>query len=287
MQRQGADPATADARPGDRATRLWAARFGPVAVAARLPAQFGQVRTPWWGADGVEPALELQVDAEGAAPREVPVQLTAWSAEGFAFLTPRGRGEASWQTRAGWARMADPDDTPQARVQALMEILLTTATAVFLHEGGLVLHSAVLWLENRAWLVTGPSTAGKTTLCGRLDGQWWSDEYAFLLPGPTGWQVCRHREFRGGKGDFPWRAPLAGILWLGPERDQTRTRPMSEVEAMSRVGREALDFGPVTAQLTLDAAVRLVSAYPVRELSHDLRTPTDRLVEVLLGGMGA
>lgn len=241
------------------------------------------MRYPWHDVGDTPTVATLQCVADGLPKMAADILATKWNNIGFSFSSEHAAGELTWATARGSVSLrGDPTDR-HVRLNMLTESLLTLASAWLVRHGGLTLHSAVLWLEGQVWLVSGPSTAGKTTLCARFPGRWWSDEYAFLMPSPHGWQVWRHREFRGGDGDFPWTAPLAGILWLGPERGHTGCEPMPLHQAFARLGHQLLTMGALTTQPALDALSHLLEVTPVRVLSHDLRTPAPDVAAAICG----
>ncbi len=249
-----------------------------------MPADFGAIRRPWLGLDGVPVTLHLSATQTAAPFAAVTTQFSRLDARGFVFEATSCHGEADWLTATGALTLHDAEQSPIERIQMLQEALFAAAYADLLPRGGLLLHAATLWLGGRAYLIAGPSTAGKTTLCSRFFPHWWSDEHAFIERGGEVWHVLRHGEFRGNPGEFPWRAPVAGLFWLGPERDQTRVQPLSMNQAFERMLPQALMAGATTAAFVLDAVAHLCQHMPVQELSHCLTTPIAEVATAIAGG---
>ena len=264
----------------------WVARFGRIVVRVDLPAAWGELRVPWEGAAPSDATWTLtwrDDDGQPPAPETPNMTATGWSATHCAWASTHAWGTLDRATGTGHVWLRTPNLPAGARLELLKEAMLLAAAADVTWRGGVVLHAAVLGHAERAWVVSGPSTAGKTTLCGRVPGRWWSDEYAYLVPTAGGWEAWRHREFRGGEGEFPWTAPLGGVVWLGPDRSQTTCTPMASPDAFARLGYQLLTLGPLTTQASLDALALLLSAHRPRVLSHHLGTPVDAVWSALAG----
>ncbi len=267
--------------------RRWASRFGDTAYAVDLPEAFGAVRRPWRGPLGADVAFQFAAEATAAPLGEAATRFSRLDADGFAFTAASCHGAGSWAQRAGTVYLHDGEQSPLARVQMLQEALFAPVYGQLLLQGGLLLHAATLWIDGRAYVVAGYSTAGKTTLSGRFAPNWLSDEHAFLARDGDQWHVLRHIDFRGNEGDFPWRAPVAGLLWLGPDRSQSRVAPLSPGDALQRLLPQALVAGPPTSALVLDAVAHLCQQLPVMELSHNLATSVADLAEMIAGASHA
>lgn len=264
-------------------SRTWSTRVGDWGFAVDMPAEFGAVRRPWRGAFGAEIAFRFKALATNAPASDVATQFSRLDADGFAFSAATCHGSGDWATRAGTVYLHDAAESPQMRVQMLQEAVFSPCYAKLLLQGGLLLHAATLWLDGRAFVVAGQSTAGKTTLCERFSSNWLSDEHAFLAQDGDAWSVLRHIDFRGNEGDFPWRAPLAGVLWLGPERDVSRVDRLAPAAIVPHVLHQALVAGPVTSTRVLDAVAHLCEHVPVAQLSHCLATPVAQLAAMIAG----
>ena len=262
----------------------WASRFGDAAFAVDLPAAFGAVRRPWRGPYGAELAFRFEAERGDMPLTEASTHFSRLDATGFAFTAASCHGAGTWTEQRGTVVLHDGDASPLARVQMLQESLFAPCYARLLLDGGLLLHAATLWIDGKAYVIAGHSTAGKTTLSARFAPHWWSDEHAFLASDGDGWQVLRHIDFRGNEGDFPWRAPLAGLLWLGPERTRSGVTPLAPADGLKRILPQALVAGPLTSTLVLDAAVHVCAHVAVRELSHCLTTPVAELAKLIAGG---
>lgn len=267
------------------ALRTWATRFGDVGLAVEVPADFGEIRSPWQGAGDAPIALTLAAASTSAEFADAPTHFSRLDSAGFAFSAASCAGEALWSADRGTLTLHDAAHRPLHRVQMLQESLFAMAYARILRAGGLLLHAATLWLDGQPFVVAGPSTAGKSTLSRRFHPDWWSDEHAFLVPTLKGWEVWRHLEFRGNSGPFPWRAPLGGLLWLGPERAQSRTHDLTPAQALAHMLPQALVAGPQTSPLVLAAVAKLCADVQVRVLSHHLGTSPADLAQVIVGAV--
>lgn len=266
------------------ATRRWAARFGDWAVAVDMPLAYGELRRPWRGASGADTSLVYEVRPVAEPLTEATSAFQRLDADGFAFAAASCHGEGHWaDPGTGTLWLHDAAQSQAERVQMLQEALFAAAFARLLVTGGLLLHAATLWIGAQPFVVAGPSTAGKSTLAARFANAWWSDEHAFLAREGDTWHVLRHVEFRGNEGDFPWRAPLAGILWLGPKRNVTQINELPAASAFQRLLPQALLAGPPTSAFVLDAVSHLCQHMPVYELSHDLTTPVDEVARTIAG----
>ncbi len=144
-----------------------------------------------------------------------------------AFSTAGGEGRAVF-SRGGY--------DPRARG---VENILRIATAwLAVVRGGLLMHSACIERQGRAYLFFGQSGSGKSTLSalsrrGRVLG----DDLALILPGAGGRPEAVGSPFRGtytGGGPVPGRFPVAAAFRLvkaGPGQDPD-VRPLKRSLAM-------------------------------------------------------
>jgi hypothetical protein len=202
---------------------------------------------------------------------------------GFRFAATTCRGQGDWDSGVGELVLYDGLHDARTRVTMLHESLFAACYAWLLPRGGALLHAATLWIDGQAFVVAGPSTAGKSTLSARLTPNWWSDEHAFLQREGDAWYVLRHAEFRANQGAFPWRVPLAGLLWLGPDRSQSRLSHLSRSRATEVFLPQTLVAGPVTSAHVLEAVFHLCAHVPLAELSHALSTPVPELSAIIAG----
>jgi hypothetical protein len=170
------------------------------------------------------------------------------------------------------------------RSRALVEVLLATAYAEVLLRGGMWLHAACLELHGRAYVVCGPSTAGKSTLAMRFPRQWLHDELTFVVPGPDGWQVWRQAEWRGTREERPWILDLGGLLALGPDRTHTRVTELVGNEGLTRVLACAYHAGGEATSRLFDGALALTAQWPPRELSHCLADSPEVVAQRIVEG---
>lgn len=156
--------------------------------------------------------------------------------------------------------------------QCLDAFLRTLMSALLLRSGGLMLHSAGILRDGKAWLFPGVSGAGKSTLSRLAAGagaEIVSDEIN-MLRFEKGKPVIYGSPFWGEmRADGrPGRWPLAGIC-LPRKAAAHFTQDCAPGEALRTLLRCAVNFSrtPADAQAALEAAGRLLKTVPVRKLA--------------------
>jgi hypothetical protein len=138
--------------------------------------------------------------------------------------------------------------------------------------GGLMMHAAALGTSGGAFLLAGPSGAGKTTLslacAGEPGALILTDERAVVRRAPAGWVVDGTPW--PGEGEFVARAtrPLRGLMLL-EQAPEDRIEPISPARAMALLYR--CNFPPFwrtdgarAALASLERLVREVPAFRLR-----------------------
>ena len=263
------------------------ATCGPFRVAARFPPGLATGRQrPWLDPPGLPADLEATVEIEPLTPRD-RLTFSRLDCDGCRFEAPSSAADVDFTSKTATFRLPDVDDDRE-RGHAAVEVMLATAYAEVLLRGGVGLHGACLWLDGLAYVVFGPSTAGKTTLANRFPQAWLHDELTFLVPsasgGVCGWEVWRQAEWRGAREPRPWTLPLGGLLALGPDRTQTAVTPLESNEALSRLLACQYYAGGVATPLLLDGAIALAQACPPGELSHCLADAPDVVARRIVEG---
>ncbi len=145
-----------------------------------------------------------------------------------------------------------------------------------LEEGGTLLHSAGVSDGESAWLLLGPSGAGKTTasrLCLAAGGTVLSDDLNAVTFGPEG-ALLRKLPFTGDLGDRaggPASVPLRAVLRLrqGPAE---ALAPLSRASALAALIAAApyVNRDPWRREPLLAVLERLARAVPAWELTFSL-----------------
>lgn len=217
---------------------------------------------------GPAPHVDYEFDIALVPPRPFEEQnddVRVWQ-EGGRWHMRRNDFLAHWEpeTRRGQATMV----LSPYSLDSLLRIL---ATVMLANQGGLLMHASSAVRNGRAYVFTGVSGAGKTTI-SRLaspDVQVLTDEMSFLRRESEGY-FAYGTPFSGelGKPGANLRAPLAGIFLLtqGPE-DRIDTLPLADAVRglMGNILFFAEDAGLCAA--VFDGAIALASAVPVRRLT--------------------
>ncbi len=169
---------------------------------------------------GTEPACSFEIDLRpSAAPSDEDARV---SKREHVWLFERGDFLAEWNTRSrcGWIRQSPNPYSIDTLLRLVHSLLLA-------EEGGFLLHAASAVRRGRAFLFSGISGAGKTTI-SRLapsDANLLTDEISYVrrpraaialsaLPLPANWRV-RARTFRR-------RSALSTFLKKAPSTASSR-----------------------------------------------------------------
>lgn len=188
---------------------------------------------------GSRPTFSFDVDV---APQEEPLtqeeELRVWSDDGLWRLV-RGDFRAEWDPRTGRGRILQTV-SPYA-IDSFLRVLHTLIQAP---EGGFLLHGASAIRNGRAFLFSGVSGAGKTTI-SRLapkDAILLTDEISYVRRNETGYRACG-TPFAGelARPGENATAPIERLFFLakGPEN---RIEPMETSEALRMLLRNILFF---------------------------------------------
>ncbi len=182
------------------------------------------------------------------------------------WIIERGDFCARWDSCTG--RGVVRQNANPYSLDAVMRILHSLILA---ERGGFLLHAASAICDGRAYLFSGVSGAGKTTMT-RLappDITLLTDEISYLRPGSDGYNAFG-TPFAGelAKAGENCTAPVAALFFLeqGPEN---RIEEMSSAEAARRLMRNILFFAedPDLVQKLLATACDFVSRVPIRRLT--------------------
>jgi hypothetical protein len=225
---------------------------------------------------GATPAFEFDVKLvtpTGPAPDEdvrVTEQGGVWRIQRGDFLA-----EADMRTRRGWIRQS-------ANPYSADSLLRIVHTLLLAPEGGFLLHAASAVRNGRAYLFSGVSGAGKTTL-SRLappDVTLLTDEISYVRREPNGYRAYG-TPFAGelGKPGENISAPV-GALYFLEKGAENRSDPVPAAEATRTLLRNVLFFAEdlEAVHQVFQAACGFVAAVPVRRLTF---APTPAVWETI------
>ena len=186
--------------------------------------------------------------------------------EGPFWQIRRGDFLAQWdpRTRHGHVRMVPSPYSLDSVIRILHTLILP-------EQGGMLMHASSVAWGGRAFVFTGVSGAGKTTI-SRLcpaDAHILTDEMSFIRP-RDGAYVAHGTPFSGelGRPGENLSAPLAGVFLLA-QGPHNRIDPLSPTEAVRALMANILFFAhddALTARV-FDNAIALAAAVPVRRLT--------------------
>ena len=186
--------------------------------------------------------------------------------DGPLWLVRRGDFFAQWdpKLRRGHARMVPSPYSLDSVIRILHTLILA-------EQGGMLMHASCVALGGRAWVFTGVSGAGKTTI-SRLsppDAHILTDEMSFLRP-EAGVYHAHGTPFSGdlGRPGENLRAPLAGVFLLAQGKDNV-IETLSKTEAVRVLMSNILYFAQddVLTAKVFDNAIALAERVPVRRLT--------------------
>lgn len=221
---------------------------------------------------------QFRLDVEIAPP-----DLTDPDADAEVWMEDRVWKMTRGDFRASWS----PSDrrgqvTQTANPYAIDSVLRIMHTLLLAPEGGFLLHASSAVRNGRAFLFSGVSEAGKTTMA-RLappDVMLLTDEASYIRKVDNQY-LAYGTPFAGELGE-PGKnisAPIAA-LYLLKKSDENRIDVMDSGEALRRLLRNILFFAhqPELVRQVFDAAAAFVASVPVYELSF---MPDQRVWELI------
>ena len=209
---------------------------------------------------------EVELDFELIPPRPVSDDDVRVRREGTEWLMERGDFRAQWNPATGHGRVRQT-----ANPYALDSVLRILHSLILSARGGFLLHAASGICEGRAYLFSGVSGAGKTTMT-RLapsDVTLLTDEISYVRPTAAGYSAFG-TPFSGelAKAGENTSAPIGALFFLeqGPEN---RVDGLAPAEAVRRLMRNILFFAedPALIEKLLSTACEFVQKVPVRRLT--------------------
>ena len=210
------------------------------------------------------PEFELEFDLKSAPPAsddDVRVRR-----DGDQWLVERGDFQARWDPRTGQGRVRQ-----NANPYSLDSVLRIVHSLIIAERGGFLLHSASAICDGRAYLFSGASGAGKTTMT-RLappDVTLLTDEMSYLRPNGDGYSAFG-TPFAGelARAGENCSAPVSALFFLeqGPEN---RVEKLPSAEAVRRLMRNILFFADDRGlvEKLFATACDFVARVPIRRLT--------------------
>jgi hypothetical protein len=220
---------------------------------------------------GTEPACSFEIDLESSTvPSDEDARV---SRRGYFWVFERGDFLAEWDTRSrcGWIRQSPNPYSIDTLLRLVHSVLLA-------EDGGLLLHAASAVRRGRAFLFSGISGAGKTTL-SRLappDANLLTDEISYLRPAARGYRAYG-TPFAGelARPGENLSAPL-GALYFLEKASANGIHSISRVAAARALLRNILFFAhdAELVKRVFDSAFEVVSRVDVARL---LFVPDERV----------
>jgi len=212
------------------------------------------------------PEFELAFDlaATGSDP-DAEVRVRRDNNDGD-WILERGDFQARWDPRTGRGRVRQ-----NSNPYSLDSVLRIVHSLVLAERGGLLLHAASATCDGRAYLFSGVSGAGKTTMTRLAPAgiTLLTDEISYLRPAAAGYAAFG-TPFAGelARSGENCSAPVAALFFLeqGPEN---RIDELPEAEALRRLMRNILFFAQDKGlvEKLFATACDFVSRVPIRRLT--------------------
>ncbi len=228
---------------------------------------------------GTSPRSHFQFDIDLYEPSasdavgddlEVKIEAGEWTLR-------RGDFRARWNPEAGRGRIRQ-SRSPYA-VNAVLRIVHSLILA---RQGGFLIHAASAIRNGKAFLFSGVSGAGKTTI-SRLappDAILLTDEISYVRRQGNGYLACG-TPFAGelARVGENQSAPL-GALFLLEKGPENRIEPIGATEAVQRLLRNVLFFADDAelVELVFQAACEFASLVPIRRL---IFVPDQRVWDII------
>ena len=183
------------------------------------------------------PEFELEFDLTDAGP--VSDDDVRVRREGDAWIIERGDFNARWDPRTGRGSVRQ-----NANPYSLDSVLRILHSLILAERGGFLLHAASAICEGRAYLFSGVSGAGKTTMTrlAPADITLLTDEISYLRPSADGYAAFG-TPFAGelARAGENCTAPVSALFFLeqGP---RNRVDELTSAEAVRRLMRNILFF---------------------------------------------
>lgn len=210
------------------------------------------------------PEFELEFDLTSALPAsddDVRVRR-----RGDEWLLERGDFHARWDPRTGQGRVRQ-----NANPYSLDSVLRIVHSLILAERGGFLLHAASAICDGRAYLFSGVSGAGKTTMTrlAPADITLLTDEISYVRPSDHGYRAFG-TPFAGelAQSGENCAAPVSALFFLeqGPEN---RVEELPSADAVRRLMRNILFFAEDKSlvEKLFASACDFVARVPIRRLT--------------------
>ncbi len=210
------------------------------------------------------PEFELEFDLTSALPAsddDVRVRR-----RGDEWLLERGDFHARWDPRTGQGRVRQ-----NANPYSLDSVLRIVHSLILAERGGFLLHAASAICDGRAYLFSGVSGAGKTTMTRLAPGDitLLTDEISYVRPSDHGYRAFG-TPFAGelAQSGENCAAPVSALFFLeqGPEN---RVEELPSADAVRRLMRNILFFAEDKSlvEKLFASACDFVARVPIRRLT--------------------
>jgi len=186
--------------------------------------------------------------------------------EGDDWLIERGDFRARWDPRTGRGTVRQ-----NANPYSLDSVLRIVHSLILAERGGFLLHAASVICDGRAYLFSGVSGAGKTTMTrlAPADITLLTDEISYVRPGADGYWAFG-TPFAGelAKAGENCKAPVSALFFLEPG-PENRVDELPSAEAVRRLMRNILFFAEdrVLVEKLFATACDFVAGVPIRRLT--------------------
>jgi len=210
------------------------------------------------------PEFELEFDLTDAGP--VSDDDVRVRREGDEWLIERGDLHARWDPRTGRGSVRQ-----NANPYSLDSVLRILHSLILAERGGFLLHAASAICDGRAYLFSGVSGAGKTTMTrlAPADITLLTDEISYLRPSAGGYAAFG-TPFAGelAKAGENCAAPVSALFFL-EKGAGNRVDELSSAEALRRLMRNILFFAeePRMVEKLFATACDFVARVPIRRLT--------------------
>ena len=212
------------------------------------------------------PEFELEFDLTGTGPASDDDVRVRRNVDDDEWLIERGDFRARWDPRTGRGSVRQ-----NANPYSLDSVLRILHSLILAERGGFLLHAASAICDGRAYLFSGVSGAGKTTMTrlAPADITLLTDEISYVRPSADGYSAFG-TPFAGelAKPGENCTAPVSALFFLekGPEN---RVDELSSAEAVRRLMRNILFFAEDRGlvEKLFATACDFVARVPIRRLT--------------------